>query len=32
VRRTTPEQYAEIKRSESAMWAKVIKEASIRAE
>jgi len=29
---TTPEQYAEIKRTESAMWAKVIKDANIRAE
>jgi tripartite-type tricarboxylate transporter receptor subunit TctC len=29
---TTPEQYAEIKRSESEMWAKVIKQANIRAE
>ena len=29
---TTPEQYAEIKRTETAMWAKVIKDAHIRAE
>lgn len=29
---TTPEQYTEIKRSETAMWAKLIKEANIRGE
>jgi len=29
---TTPEQYGEIKRTEAAMWAKVIKDANIRAE
>lgn len=29
---TTPEQYAEIKRKESVMWAKLIREANIRAE
>ena len=29
---STPEQHAEIKRTESAMWAKVIKDANIRAE
>ena len=29
---TTPEQYAEIKRTESAMWAKLIKDANIRPE
>ena len=29
---TTPEQYAEIKRAETAMWAKVIKDAHIRGE
>ena len=29
---TTPEEYADIKRKETAMWAKVIKEAKIRAE
>jgi tripartite-type tricarboxylate transporter receptor subunit TctC len=29
---TTPQQYAEFKRSETAMWAKVIKEANIRGE
>ena len=29
---TTPEQLAEIIRTESAMWAKVIKEAKIRAD
>jgi tripartite-type tricarboxylate transporter receptor subunit TctC len=29
---TTPEQYAEIKRTESAMWAKLIKDANIRAD
>ncbi len=29
---TTTEEYAEIKRTETAMWAKVIKEAKIRAE
>ena len=29
---TTPQQYAEIKRTETAMWAKVIKDANIRGE
>ena len=29
---TTPQQYAEIKRAETAMWAKVIKDANIRGE
>ena len=29
---TTPEQYADIKRTESAMWAKLIKDANIRAD
>ena len=29
---TTPEQYAKIKRTESAMWAKLIKDANIRPE
>jgi hypothetical protein len=29
---TTPEEYADIKRKETAMWANVIKEAKIRAE
>ena len=29
---TTPQQYGEIKRTEAAMWAKVIKDAHIRAE
>jgi hypothetical protein len=29
---TSPEQYGEIKRREAAMWAKVIKDAHIRAE
>ncbi len=29
---TTPQQYAELKRMETAMWAKVIKEANIRGE
>jgi tripartite-type tricarboxylate transporter receptor subunit TctC len=29
---TTPEQYAEIKRTEAAMWAKLIRDANIRAE
>jgi tripartite-type tricarboxylate transporter receptor subunit TctC len=29
---TTPQQYAELKRAETAMWAKVIREANIRGE
>jgi tripartite-type tricarboxylate transporter receptor subunit TctC len=29
---TTPQQYAELKRAETAMWAKVIKDANIRGE
>jgi hypothetical protein len=29
---TTPQQYAERRRAESAMWAKVIKDAGIRGE